>query len=466
MEGKDSGSISKGLKGTISNIDISQLLQMVCVSDTPLMIKVTSEEREGVFYIKDGHVLHAHTGKKDGEEAFFEMALWDNVVFEIIPHSINDIPHTILKPWEYLALESARVKDESIKEQRIHVLIVDDSVFFARQLKRLIEDDPEFVVVGIASNGEEAIGYVEDEIVDVITLDAFMPVMPGDTTLKHLMIRYGIPVVVISAFLEGSADTIFDFLRLGAVDIFPKPKNRRDDQEEYGRMLRSVLKKASKAKIENFRLWKPGAITSREIAFSNSAALKFLAVVGLEGSYMDWFRLPFDNFLSVGYVSGFSGIDIEFLTSFSKLLVHYIGYGVKTFLGKEEGNVILSRDAINIFHANSVYHFEKLDNSYKVMVLREDISKLTLKSVLEENLLRLVSLVRDKVGILCLSGAERFSDEWLETMFEYPVRWLLPSEDLLMFPQMAGSVLEKSAGRHVEIFQGTYEDIGNYWVGL
>jgi Chemotaxis response regulator containing a CheY-like receiver domain and a methylesterase domain len=46
-------------------------------------------------------------------------------------------------------------------------LIVDDSAFFARQLKRIIEEDPEFVVVGVANNGEEAIGYMEDEIVDV-----------------------------------------------------------------------------------------------------------------------------------------------------------------------------------------------------------------------------------------------------------------------------------------------------------
>ncbi|MCX7823478.1 MAG: response regulator [Syntrophobacterales bacterium] len=466
VDNKRSDLTPKGIKGVISNVEIFQLLQMICVGNTPLKVKAVSENGEGVFFVKDGHVLHAATNQKDGEAAFFEIALWDNVVFEIIPCQVNNVPRTIFKPWEYLALESARVKDESSKGKLIHVLIVDDSAFFAKQLKKLIEEDPEFVVVGIASNGEEAIGYMEDEVVDVVTLDAFMPTMPGDTTLKHLMIRYSVPVVVISAFLEGSSDLLFDFLRLGAVEVLPKPKNRRGDQEEYGRVLRSILKKASKAKMENFRLWKPESIKQVSRFVEVSGRRDFLVIVGMEGSYMDWFRLPLGNLLSTGYVGGFSRMDREFLPVFSELLVNYKGFGVKTFI-EEKGDQKLEIGTFNIFHAYSSYSIEETeDGEYKASVLGQEIQSLMWKDPLEENILRFLKTIKDRFGILCLSGAEGFSDKWLETMFQYPVKWLLPSTDLLVFPQMVDSILKKASGRDVEVFQGNYQSLGNYWINI
>lgn len=463
---------SKGIKGTIANIDISQLLQIVRVSNTTLMIRAISEEKEGVFYLKDGHVLHASTYQKSGEEAFFEIALWDNVIFEIIPYSESDVPQTIFKPWEYLALESARIRDEAIRQKRIHVLIVEDSTFFAKNLKRLIEDDPEFIVVGIANNGSEAIEYLESEAVDVVTLDAFMPVMPGDTTLKHLMIRYGVPVVVVSGFIEGSTDTLFEFLRLGAIEVFPKPKNRRDNQEEYGRMLRSVLKKASKAKMERFRVWKPTiSKPTFDINKESPDNNRILVIVGLEGSHTDWFRLPLDDFLAAGYVIGLSGMDKEFMPALSELISRYKGYKTKLFLEESNEDTLLQTGTVNILHAYSLYSFEKLEKGYNISTPSQKIKKLELKDALEENLLKIANIRPDLLGILCLSGSEAFSDEWLETMLEYPVRWMFPPEEFLVFPQMADSVLRKAEyfrarGRHVEIFRGTYENIGNFWRNL
>lgn len=467
-EEKRSDTPQKGLRGTISNIDITQLLQMVCVGNTPLMVRAVSEGKEGVFYVKDGHVIHALANQKEGEEAFWEISLWNDAVFDIVPYATNDVPCTISKPWEYLALECARIRDEHAKERLIHVLIIDDSAFFAKQLKRLIEEDPDFVVVGIANNGEEAIGYMEDELVDIVTLDAFMPVMPGDTTLKHLMVRYGVPVVVVSAFLEGSSDVLFDFLRLGAVDIVSKPQNRSSNMEQYGRTLRSVLKKASNAKVENFRRWKPKAAQTPWEPITEDQSSKFLAIVGFEGSHADWFRLPFRDFLSSGYVGCFSGIDQGFIAAIAELVGNYHGCPVKTFSGKEQSKDILERNAINFFHALSGWYFEKGESGYKAVETDQGISRVDRNETVEMTLLRLADVFNSDLGILCLSGAEAFSDKWLDAMIERQIKWFLPSPDLLLFPQMVESVLGKARalqakGRSLELFQGTYEDLASKW---
>jgi two-component system chemotaxis response regulator CheB len=469
-EEKRSDTTQKGLRGTISNVNVSQLLQMVCVGQSPLMIRAVCEGKEGILYIRDGQVFHAVTNQKTGEDAFLEIALWDDVVFEIVPY-VDDVPQTILKPWEYLALEAARIRDEYEKEKLIHVLIVDDSAFFARQLKRIIEEDPEFVVVGVANNGEEAIGYMEDEIVDVVTLDAFMPVMPGDTTLKHLMIRYSVPVVVLSAFLEGSTDVLFDFMRLGAVDVCSKPQNRGEGLEQYGRILRSVLKKASKAKTDRFRRWKPEAEDSDnefsgELSESNQ---KLLIIVGAEGSHMDWFRLPLWDFLSAGYVVCFSSMDKEFIPALAELVTKYKGCDVKVFSGKEQESIALDRKALNFLHARSRWKFDVSDTEeYKV--LPDVVSKVDWRECVETAILNIVDLLRERleIGILCLSGGDAFSDAWLDSMVERKVKWLLPPEDVLLFPDMVESMLKKfdqlkSAGHNIHVIRGEYKYLGLAW---
>lgn len=458
----------KGLRGTISNIDITQLLQMVCVGNAPLMVRAVSDDKEGVFYVKDGHVIHAVASQKEGEEAFWEISLWNDVVFDIIPYAANDVPQTIFKPWEYLALECARIKDEHAKKKLIHVLIIDDSAFFAKQLKRLIEEDPEFVVVGIAGNGEEAIGYMEDEIVDVVTLDAFMPVMPGDTTLKHLMVRYGVPVVVVSAFLEGSSDVLFDFLRLGAIDVLSKPQRRGGDMEQYGRTLRSVLKRASRAKMENFRIFKPKESANRYELITEDISHRFLVIVGFEGSHADWFRLPYNDLLTAGYVGCFSGIDNDFLSTLGELVATYSGFPVKTYKGREKNQDIIARNAINFFHALSEWHFEKDIGGYKVIEFDQGISRTDRNDIVESTLIKLADVFNSNLGVLCLSGAEGFSEKWLDEMFERRVKWFFPPHDYLVFPQMAESVIVKAMalqeeGRNIELFRGSYEEIGLRW---
>jgi two-component system chemotaxis response regulator CheB len=113
--------------------------------------------------------------------------------------------------------------------KRIRVLVVDDSRLMATQITKILQEDSEIEVAGVAADGVEALEMIESVKPDVITLDVEMPRMNGITTLKHLMVKHSIPTVMISALTHEGTRTTFDAFRYGAIDVIAKPSRRHDE---------------------------------------------------------------------------------------------------------------------------------------------------------------------------------------------------------------------------------------------
>lgn len=107
-------------------------------------------------------------------------------------------------------------------EEKIKVLVVDDASFMVRAITEILSSDPGIEVVGSARNGVEALEKIKTLHPDVITLDIDMPIMDGIRTVRHIMIEFPIPIVVLSSLFGDGAIT-FEALRLGVVDFLPKP---------------------------------------------------------------------------------------------------------------------------------------------------------------------------------------------------------------------------------------------------
>ena len=101
------------------------------------------------------------------------------------------------------------------------VLIVDDSIVQAAQLKAILEDEYD---VTVAQRAEEGLRWANDENFSLILLDVVMPGMDGFTLLKKLqeeIITKNIPVILITS-LSSVADEQRGLV-LGAVDYITKP---------------------------------------------------------------------------------------------------------------------------------------------------------------------------------------------------------------------------------------------------
>ncbi len=67
--------------------------------------------------------------------------------------------------------------------KQIRIMVVDDHALFRRGLISLLDEMPEFVGVGEASNGQEAVESIETIDPDLLLMDINMPVMDGIQSL-------------------------------------------------------------------------------------------------------------------------------------------------------------------------------------------------------------------------------------------------------------------------------------------
>jgi DNA-binding NarL/FixJ family response regulator len=101
------------------------------------------------------------------------------------------------------------------KKPPVRLVIADDHPIFRDGLRRLLEVEQDFKVVGEASNGEEAIRLIKDLDPDILLLDNAMPRMGGLATLGKLAESESpVRVIVLTAGIE-RAD-ILKGLQLGA----------------------------------------------------------------------------------------------------------------------------------------------------------------------------------------------------------------------------------------------------------
>ena len=93
-------------------------------------------------------------------------------------------------------------------QQRIPVLIADDSARARAGLRALLATLPEVDVVGEATNGKEAIRLVEETRPAIVLMDLLMPVMDGLEATRLIKQRWpevGVIIVTMHADSRGDA---------------------------------------------------------------------------------------------------------------------------------------------------------------------------------------------------------------------------------------------------------------------
>lgn len=109
--------------------------------------------------------------------------------------------------------------------ERVRVLVVDDSALMRKLIPIILSRDPNIEVVGTAMDGAFALKKIEELEPDVVTLDLEMPRMDGMETLRLIMRRAPLPVILFSTHSKEGAYSTFKALALGAIDFVAKPKD-------------------------------------------------------------------------------------------------------------------------------------------------------------------------------------------------------------------------------------------------
>jgi two-component system, chemotaxis family, protein-glutamate methylesterase/glutaminase len=133
--------------------------------------------------------------------------------------------------------------------KKVRVLVVDDSALMRKLIPQMLEASPSIEVVGTAMDGSFCLKKIEELHPDVITLDLQMPGMNGIDTLKEIMRRNPLPVIVVSSHSTDGASVTFKALGLGAFDFVTKPQDATMHMEEAASELIAKIKAAAECKV-------------------------------------------------------------------------------------------------------------------------------------------------------------------------------------------------------------------------
>src|SRR5262249_20465778 len=103
----------------------------------------------------------------------------------------------------------------------IRILLADDHPMTRGGIRFALESQPDFVVVGEAGDGAEALRLVGELRPDIVLMDLAMPVLDGVEATRRIHAAYpGVHILVFTAY--GDDENVVEALRAGAVSYLLK----------------------------------------------------------------------------------------------------------------------------------------------------------------------------------------------------------------------------------------------------
>jgi predicted regulator of Ras-like GTPase activity (Roadblock/LC7/MglB family)/DNA-binding response OmpR family regulator len=102
---------NEGFQGTVDGVDLIDIVQFNGLSRATAALKVTTGDKEGMIFFREGAVVHAMCGKEHGEEAFFTILGFNGGSLQNI-RGVQPPVVSIHKSIEALLFETALKTDE------------------------------------------------------------------------------------------------------------------------------------------------------------------------------------------------------------------------------------------------------------------------------------------------------------------------------------------------------------------
>ncbi|MCI5130883.1 MAG: response regulator [Candidatus Electrothrix sp. EH2] len=428
--------VGSGFVGEIEGLGLVDLVQFACLAGDDRKLSVLSEDNRGVLYFSDNEIVHAEFGELTGEEAFYRIMSWPSGTFSMLFASTK--VRTIDSSWNFLLLEAARRIDEQYKNEMPaeeeesalpNVLVVDDSRFFTKAFIKLFEEQINAQVVGTATNGREALKFLEMQVPDLVTLDMTMPVMSGDVALKHIMIRSPAPVVLVSNFNNQQYSRMMDFMRYGCVDMVAKPTSP-ESWKRIGERLQYILSNVKKFSVDNVsRAKQLKSVDADSKEKAEKKAEKLLLILGGLGGMLELQKiipaLEYDSDMAVLVLQNMYPGIVQYLRAYLDNFTQYTTAALQpsnSLLGGQclVGDCHGHRDIV-------------LSEGMPMLIGPENDDEMDLIH-LDRLLASAAETFTSALTVLCLSGVEQDVKEGMEAVVTQGGKIILQEPDSCLLP--------------------------------
>jgi two-component system chemotaxis response regulator CheB len=128
-------------------------------------------------------------------------------------------------------------------QNKVRVLIVDDSATARRAIANVLGKDPAIEVIGFGVNGKEAVALTAQLRPHIITMDIQMPDMDGLEATEQIMAFYPTPVAIVTASLSHKGrDFVYQALDAGAIEVIQKPALLSDFGPEFPEKIKLLAR--------------------------------------------------------------------------------------------------------------------------------------------------------------------------------------------------------------------------------
>jgi len=103
----------KGFQGKVFGLQLTDIIQMNCLSRVTTALTFTKDSEKGVIYLSEGEIVHAECGEEQGTDAFYKIMSWQEGEFVSNIGIVSPL-QTIHQSWEHLLVEAMRKNDDRV----------------------------------------------------------------------------------------------------------------------------------------------------------------------------------------------------------------------------------------------------------------------------------------------------------------------------------------------------------------
>ncbi len=228
-----------GLRGTLRDLQVIDLLELKCLAGGTALVRVESEDgKVGEIHFQKGQISHAAADSVTGLPALEEMVRWTGALLTEAELP-GDVPRTIDIDWRVVLLGIIR-KMESLRRRRMPAVAPPPRRPPAKKGKKiLVIDDTEMLLIFVADvlatadqnfqiltapTGAEGLQLAASERPDLILLDYSLTDTTGDKICRALLenpVTARIPVLMMSGHLTELTKTAEQYENVAMA--MPKP---------------------------------------------------------------------------------------------------------------------------------------------------------------------------------------------------------------------------------------------------
>ncbi len=107
---------TSGFRGVLRQVSLQDVIQMECLNRNSSILEVSTGKTTGKIFIKDGSIIHAQMGERNGEAGLNKILALKGGEFNLRPF-VEPEKQTIDGQWEFLLMEAARMRDEAAQDE-------------------------------------------------------------------------------------------------------------------------------------------------------------------------------------------------------------------------------------------------------------------------------------------------------------------------------------------------------------